>query len=114
MNDFRDMRVGGSVAAGNDERGYGIGMAELIDVVVVVVVTSGPQDKKVSAGRSSAEPLKGFVEIGTAAHQGVTGHSFGGCVVRTTDADVFVRRSLREAGRNREQQQTNGPAIPNP
>ena len=90
-NGLRDEWIFGGVAAGNDKRGDGIFVAEILDVGIVSVGATGAYDEKIAARGARAKPLKRLVEIFAAADEGVASVRRDANTFRIADANVLVR-----------------------
>src|SRR5579871_1984615 len=68
-DDIRDLRRIGCLPTGNNQRRYGVGLAERIDVGVVVVIPGGAQNQKISSGALFTEKTECFIKIRSSTHQ---------------------------------------------
>ncbi len=66
-----------SIAIRDDQRGHGIGFAEAVDVRIVIIVSVGAKNQKVSTISLATQPAKSFVEVIAPAHHGNPGHWLG-------------------------------------
>jgi hypothetical protein len=77
-------------------RRHGVCFAQAVDVRVVVVLSRGAQNEKISTISFVTEPSKCLIQIAAAAHHGNAKPRLGLDVAGISESEVFVGLRVRE------------------